>query len=127
MSNTTQRTEEQRREHDNKVRTVSLFPVCKCPNLDEPDYLGTRHYTAECHPTQQCTAEDSKGWQKTRNSLSLLCQRIPYFYLTVMLVRQKAVQPLFSRNLFKSHEFYSYVGAEDILLLMLEKREGSKC
>lgn len=125
MSNTTQRTEEQRRERDNKFRTVSLFPVCKCPNLDEPDYLGTRHYRAECHPTQQCMAEDSKSWQKTWNSLSLLCHRIPHFY--VMLVRQKAGQLLLRRSLFKSHKVYSYVGAEDILLLMLEKRAGSKC
>lgn len=128
MSNTTQRTKEQRREHDSKFRTVSLFPVCKCPSWDEPDYLGTRHYTAECHPTQQCMAEDNKGWQKTSNSLSLLCHRIPHFYLMMMmLVRQKARQPLFSRSLFKSHEVYSVIGAEDILLLMLEKRAGNKC
>lgn len=105
MSNTTQRTEEQRREHDNKFGTVSLFPVCKCPNLDEPDYLGTRHYTVECHPAQQCKAEDSKGWQKTSNSLSLLCHRIPYFYLMMMLVRQKARQPLLQEVFLRVMKF----------------------
>lgn len=82
MPKAAQWTEEQScREHEKEFRAVSLFPVCECPNLDEPDYLGTRHYTAECHPTQYCMAEDSIGWQKTSNSLRVLCHRIPYFLL----------------------------------------------
>lgn len=66
-------------------------------------------------------AEDSKGWQKTSNSLRLLCHRIPYFLFDGGAVGQKAGQPLSSQSLCKSHEVYSYVEAEDILLLMLEK------
>lgn len=127
MSNATQWIKEKSwREHEKEFRAVSFFQACECPSLDEPDYLGTRRYTAECHPTQYCMAEDSKGWQKTSNSLRLLCHRIPYFLFDGGAVGQKAGQPLSSQSLFKSHEVYSYVEAEDILLLMLEKGAGGR-
>lgn len=98
MSKATQQVKEQNcREHktcqDTKKNSqLYLFsPVCKSPNLDEADYLGTRHYTAEGHPTQSCRAEDSKGWQKRSNSFRLLCHRISPFLFNGG-VRQKAGQ-----------------------------------
>jgi len=52
------------------------------PNLDETDYLGTRYYTAECHRTQRCTAEDiAKVGKREATALSFCVTGYHTFYL----------------------------------------------
>lgn len=90
MPKAAQWTEEQSwSEHEKEFGAVSLFPVCECPNLDEPDYLGTKRYTAESHPTQHCMAEDSTGWQRQVTAGGFCATEYQTFYLMVVLVRQK--------------------------------------
>ena len=73
--------------------------------------------------TQQNVTPPSTAWQKIAKvgkrqvtARGFCATEYCTFYLMVVLVRQKAGQPLSSRSLCKSHEVYSYVEAEDILL-----------
>lgn len=84
-----------------ELPAVSLFPVCRSPNLDEADYLGTRHYTAEDHPTQSCRAADSKGWQKRQQFSGCCATEYHPFYLMVGLDKKQNSCPCICPPSFK--------------------------